>query len=573
MQSHLADPARPSLSLCPEIGIFRTQRPSACSSADREEPHPQSQPSTSKSTFTCHYDGCGKSFPRAAKLSEHLNTHTGDRPFVCSHHGCSASYRSSCKLQAHEKTHLSKEEQEKLKPFVCDHEGTVNGAPCNKRFWTRQHLNRHVDGVHGLGDGIAASLSSNAKSYPCTEPGCDAVFSKRKKLREHVWAAHTDQASHDADKEEESPASLPFPCQHPGCEKKFATNAKRRAHFKTHTEARYTCALPHNGNADEVLTFANWSALQAHMREAHPPTCPYPCCNGKTFKNKNNLKLHLRRHEEKEAEALADRADTAEAAQDGDAGNVHDGYDCSGLRSFRCDWRPVGDDDERAASAPCAKTFKSLHAMKTHIRVAHLKERPFACLCGKSYGHRHLLQRHAAKCTQSASVQQEANESDGEDAIFREGGGALPESLRGEGGDSGNSTSRKRKQGHVDPDKPWERSGSKMVDLLTGALYAGPKIANEPAGNKKRRQMRGRVVSCPWPKLQSLVAQGTDEEKAVDSSAQEMQECAHCFSRVYDVRRHLESKHHVRLDDREVRALLDESEVAQLARPRTPSTS
>lgn len=44
------------------------------------------------------------------------------------------------------------------------------------------------------------------------------------------------------------------------------------------------------------MYFRTWTLLQTHLREAHPPTCPYPECAGKTFSKPHLLKNHLRKH-------------------------------------------------------------------------------------------------------------------------------------------------------------------------------------------------------------------------------------------------------------------------------------
>jgi len=50
--------------------------------------------------------------------------------------------------------------------------------------------------------------------------------------------------------------------------------------------------------------FPTWSALQAHIRDTHPPTCLYSNCNGRTFNSQKNLKAHLKTHEDLENEQV-----------------------------------------------------------------------------------------------------------------------------------------------------------------------------------------------------------------------------------------------------------------------------
>lgn len=116
-------------------------------------------------------------------------------------------------------------------------------------------------------------------------------FSKHHQLRVHLSTAHDVEAF------------KPYECDHPGCTKSFSTNQKLRAHLKTHDDRRYTCSHPACTSSLELSYYPTWTALQSHIREFHPPTCPHPECNGKTFTQQKGLKAHLKLHEEKEAEA------------------------------------------------------------------------------------------------------------------------------------------------------------------------------------------------------------------------------------------------------------------------------
>lgn len=67
-------------------------------------------------------------------------------------------------------------------------------------------------------------------------------------------------------------------------------------------EHRYRCTHPtciQNGGSKH---FRTWTQLQAHTRETHPPTCPYPSCKGKTFTQQKGLRSHLKIHEQREIE-------------------------------------------------------------------------------------------------------------------------------------------------------------------------------------------------------------------------------------------------------------------------------
>ena len=70
-------------------------------------------------------------------------------------------------------------------------------------------------------------------------------------------------------------------------------------------DKRYTCS--HASciveTTDTPVYYSTWTALQHHMRTSHPPVCPYPSCNGKTFSAQKGLRAHLKIHEQREAES------------------------------------------------------------------------------------------------------------------------------------------------------------------------------------------------------------------------------------------------------------------------------
>lgn len=123
-----------------------------------DEPNlPESTPKQSNANrYPCDFKGCHKSYSKPSRLKEHQRVHTGERPFKCNHPDCQASYMRNSHLVAHKRTHLDSnaasapttsnqdqvQDEFSIRPFACDRQG------CSQRFWTRQHLNRHVEGVH-----------------------------------------------------------------------------------------------------------------------------------------------------------------------------------------------------------------------------------------------------------------------------------------------------------------------------------------------------------------------------------------------------------------------------------------
>ncbi|GAA5850095.1 hypothetical protein JCM9279_004908 [Rhodotorula babjevae] len=217
-----------------------------------------------KRRYKCSWPGCSRSYVRPVRLEEHERSHTGERPFACPE--CDATFARDSHLKAHVRTHAPESD----KPFACDEDG------CDKRFWTAQHLKSHVDVVHlGLVDAV--------KTYDCSH--CGKVFRKHRLLNEHLTVAHG------------VPAVKPLACPHPGCGKTFQQKHHLKSHEKTHDLSRYACLHPDCASKPFAeRQFGVWSALQKHTKAAHPPRCHYPQCAGKTFTTTFGLRTHLKLH-------------------------------------------------------------------------------------------------------------------------------------------------------------------------------------------------------------------------------------------------------------------------------------
>ena len=92
----------------------------------------------------------------------------------------------STHLTAHSRSHMD----DSMRPCRCPHAG------CEKRFWTQQHVRRHVLSCHTMDAGQHAVSAQHAHDmlgiergqplsvlYRCESPGCDLLFFKRKYLR------------------------------------------------------------------------------------------------------------------------------------------------------------------------------------------------------------------------------------------------------------------------------------------------------------------------------------------------------------------------------------------------------
>ncbi|KAF8629851.1 hypothetical protein AX15_003213 [Amanita polypyramis BW_CC] len=402
-----------------------------------------------KKRYKCTFLGCEKAYTKPSRLSEHERTHTGERPFTCD--ACDKSYFRETHLQAHARVHLP----QSARSLACPEPN------CDKRFWTSQHLRVHLEWHKG------------AKPFACTEGDCDEVFAKQHQLRSHMSTFHA------------PPGTKLYRCDHGDCTKSFSTNQHLRTHKKTHDEKRYTCVhsscLATSNN--EPKFFPTWTALQQHMRIAHPPTCTHPTCDGRVFSCHKNLRAHQKLH------SLRDLEDQVNSAVISDTESTHE------PPTKRRRGGELGRDWKCSLDG-CEKDFKSKKALTTHINVSHLGKKDFACLkCGVRYGYKHLLQRHFAR----QHKQTPGSASD-------DSGGSVDEDARNE------SPIQERMD----------------INTITGSAYA------------KRAQVNVRkALRCPYPDLGPITSENVvlhEEEVSRDG-------CYYVFSRAYDIRRHLRAVH------------------------------
>jgi hypothetical protein len=218
---------------------------------------------------------------------------------------------------------------------------------------------------------------------------------------------------------------------------------------------RYACAndtcRSTLAGTSSPLYFPNWTALQDHNREHHPPTCPHSECEGRIILSHKGLKGHLKVHEQRDIEDALERA----VAEDDRPRKRWRGGEVG--RDWAC-----GVDD-------CVKTFKSASAvpfcidchlpirflqkkaLMTHNNITHLGRRDHICsypACGQKFGYNHLLQRHTAKMhwTNEPSINVPASSED-------------------------------------------EGESSSLIGWITGTNYVSPST---------HRNTRRALVPCPW---------------------------------------------------------------------------
>ncbi|KAI0639277.1 hypothetical protein C8Q77DRAFT_1080385 [Trametes polyzona] len=443
--------------------------------SDAPPPAPRARTPKKEKRYTCSYEGCTKSYTKPSRLAEHERSHTGERPYVCS--TCNKSYLRETHLHAHARTHLPSS----AKPFVCEEEG------CGKRFWTSQHLRVHSE------------LHRGEKPFKCNELGCGMAFSKHHQLREHVCKVHA------------PPGTKSYRCQHAGCTKSFATNQKLTAHAKTHDAKRYTCVhkecLPVEGVGPTY--YPTWSALQHHMRTAHPPTCPHPSCKGKTFSQQKGLRAHLKIHAQRDQEGDLDDVVAGSGSEDDEPPRK------------RRRGGEVGRDWVCEVDG-CGKDFKSKKALTTHHNIAHLGRRDFVCPhehCKRAFGYKHLLQRHLAKVHAPQSESETAEES-------------------GNGSGAGSGSGSESEQDNPSASAQ-DVDGTMDIDLITGSAYAT---------RAKESLKQATKLQCPFPHLPPILStedtvEGGSGPAQAASSSKRIADCQYVFSRAYDLRRHLQAEH------------------------------
>lgn len=337
-------------------------------SSDGDE-HPQETPTTPFSTTSskypsdlkthlCPVEGCPKAFNRPARLQEHLRSHNNERIFKCEYDDCDKTF-----LRASHLNHHIKSAHTAVREYACDRSG------CGKTFVTGTRLRRHLAAHEG------------SDKYRCTEyPPCHETFRKHSTLNKHITSVHLHRK--------------PFACNYVDpatgqkCHQAFDTAGHLRGHeTRVHVDNRFTCTecasnTPETpGNHTSVstvrgITFSTYAQLQAHIKSAHPPSCPhcavicstprelrqhveiahgdvsleerrlFPCTTpgcGRSFTKRGNLTVHIR--------------------------TVHDGE-----KRFVC-----GDTDLSSSKKAegwdgegCGKRYGSKLALEEHVRTAHL---------------------------------------------------------------------------------------------------------------------------------------------------------------------------------------------------------
>lgn len=179
----------------PIPGLYSGDRPFKCSVCSRRfsEQNTLSQhmrTHTREKPYVCDFPGCNASFAVAGSLTIHKRSrHTLERPFVCTWPGCGRAFAESSNLTKHRRVHSGE------KPFPC--------KLCERKFSRPDQLARHmkvhsghsIDGSNGTGvkgniSALALSPSSTgvAASVPMTTPQLSQISDDHQ--QQQVFSSH-----------------------------------------------------------------------------------------------------------------------------------------------------------------------------------------------------------------------------------------------------------------------------------------------------------------------------------------------------------------------------------------------
>ncbi|XP_049939552.1 zinc finger protein PLAG1-like [Schistocerca serialis cubense] len=232
------------------------------SSAERK----RSRMGPSPGRHVCHV--CLKAFGSPGKLSQHMYSHTGERPFECSQ--CKKAFSSKFKLVRHVLIHSDE------RRYRC----TV----CERTFHRKDHLKNHVK-VH----------SPVKKTFRCEREGCGKEYSSFLSFRKHVAVHAAEEGNLEckmcgkvfANKEEivyhlkvhagsrtvKNPSDKKYRCDH--CDRKFFTRKDVRRHLVVHTGKRdFLCQFC-------PQRFGRKDHLVRHIKKSHHGAAAGPVTRGR----------------------------------------------------------------------------------------------------------------------------------------------------------------------------------------------------------------------------------------------------------------------------------------------------
>ena len=299
----------------------------------------------------------------------------------------------------------------------------------------------------------------------------------------------------------------------------------------------------------EPAYFPTWTALQHHIRTAHPPMCPRASCDGRTFASHAGLRAHLKVHADADVEAVEDRGIETRESGEQDSGDEEEhrprkrrrGGELG--RDWRCEEDGCGKEFKsvRLFSCPIYATSLTLRysvlkcwsllepqkkALTTHHTITHLGRRDFVCPeigCARAFGYKHILQRHVARVHAAVRDQGQSGEARGRESDADADADADADEECSDAGEA--------------------RGGPSGIDAMTGRLYA-QRAAIGDSGPTGAGMGRLRQLRCPYPNLSGFSSSSSPLQHLQGAAAA----CEYAFGRAYDLRRHLEAVHGVVLE-------------------------